>query len=77
VRAGTRQLEKGRGGDERGFDVHRGHGVHDNAQVVHGRFGEEGFDKWDPPVNEGGRVNGRSGWQAGPMGQREKLRERG
>jgi hypothetical protein len=60
-RAGARQLEKGRGGDRRGLGERRGCRVHGDAQVVHGWFGEEGSDRWNPPVSEGERENGRPG----------------
>jgi hypothetical protein len=35
----------------RGLGVRHGRGVHDDAQVVHGRFGGEGSDRRDPPVS--------------------------
>jgi hypothetical protein len=76
-RAGARRLKIGCGGDGRGLGVRRGCGLHGDAQVVHGRFEGEGSDRWDPPVSEGERGNGRSGWQAGPVVQRERLRARG
>jgi hypothetical protein len=60
-RAGARRLEIGRGGDKRSLGVRRGHGLHGDAQVVHRRFGGEGYDSRDPPVSEGERENGRSG----------------
>jgi hypothetical protein len=50
----------------RGLSVRRGRGFHVDAQAVYGRFGGEGSDRQDPPVSEGERENGRSGWQAGP-----------
>jgi hypothetical protein len=50
---GARRLEIGRGGDRRGLSVRHGCELHDDAQVVHGRFGGEGSDERDPPVNEG------------------------
>jgi hypothetical protein len=58
---GTRQLEKGRGGDGRGLGVRLGHGVHGDARLVRGRFGREGSDRRDPRVGESGRANGRPG----------------
>jgi hypothetical protein len=72
-RVGAGQLEKGQGGDGRGLDGRRGRGVYGDARVVRGRFGGEGSNRRDPLVSEGGRVNGRPGWQAGPEGQRGKL----
>jgi hypothetical protein len=58
---GTRQLEKGRGGDGRDLGVRLGRGVHDDTRLMRGRFGREGFDRWDPRVSESGRANGWPG----------------
>jgi hypothetical protein len=58
---GTRQLEKGRGGDGRDLGVCRGRRVHGDARVVHGRFGEDESNRRDPRVSESGRVNGQPG----------------
>jgi hypothetical protein len=58
---GTRQLEKGQGGDGRDLGLRRGRRVHDDAQVVRGWFGREGSDKRDPRVSERGRANERPG----------------
>jgi hypothetical protein len=60
-RAGTGQLEKGRGGDECDLGVRRGRGVHGDARIMLGRFGGEESDRRDPRVNESGRANERSG----------------
>jgi hypothetical protein len=69
-RAGARRLEIGRGGDMHGLGVRRWRGLHGDAHVMLGRFGGERSDRRDPPVSEGERENGRSGWQAGPVVQR-------
>jgi hypothetical protein len=44
-----------------GLGVHRGRGVHGNARVVRGRFGEDKSDKQQPRVSENGRANGQPG----------------
>jgi hypothetical protein len=44
-----------------GLGVHRGRGVHGNARVVRGRFGEDMSNKQQPRVSENGRANGQAG----------------
>jgi hypothetical protein len=61
-RAGARRLEIGRGGDGCGLGVRRGRGLHDDAQVVHGRFGGEGSDR---RTHRSARANERTGGRAG------------